>query len=280
MKLPGLTLMFYLSINLFSINSFGQTIKNNLQTISIAPVNYRVNESDGATLHGYYKKGYNLTIYGDTSAIGFKADCDMDDDWSGAKVQGTTQNTNTFETRFNCKFDPNKLYGTVMPGNDSGQHHYDGFNRVGAGVGDLTVTYRVNKDGRAIDSLIGVVFDRGPQTQPGESSLATVKKLGGNTGNDEYIYIIFPNSAKYLKKVVGTKSNGVSLTRSPTNADFEQAFAIMNSEKSAYLRKSTKETLLSTLSQIPIVTNFDYATKEEKAKGMTEAANDNRNVNE
>ena len=147
---------------------FGQTADNNptnIPIISKAPVSYRVNET-GSILHGYYKKGYNLTIYGDSSAIGYRADCDKDDDWSGAKVGGTTQSSNSLESAYKCVFNPHNLYGTVLPGNKKGQNHFDNLKKPGVAIGDLTITYKLDKNNRPIDSVIGVVFDRGPHNQP------------------------------------------------------------------------------------------------------------------
>src|SRR5664279_2077208 len=96
----------------YSSTIYGQTVENNSNNTNIvskAPVSFRVNES-GSTLHGYYKKSYSLTIYGDTSAIGYRADCDEDDDWTGAKAGGTTQSSNSFESAYKCVFNPHTLY--------------------------------------------------------------------------------------------------------------------------------------------------------------------------
>lgn len=267
----------------FVANASAQTLienPTNLKVVSSAPVSYRVNKKVGtkSVLHGYYKKGYNLTIYGDSSAIGFRADCDKCDDWSGAKVEGTTQDKNSFEGRMKCRFNPHELYGTVLPGG-KGMNHYEGTKKLGVSDGDLTITYRVDKSGKTIDSVIGVVFDRGPHNQPGESSVKARRDLGGNTDNNEYIYVVFPNTARHLKEVIGVKS-GDSLKRDPTQADMQQAYALMNRQQSASARKATKEALLSALSTIPIMNNFDFATPEEKAKALQQAPNDNRNLNE
>ncbi len=259
-----------------------QTAENNtakLPVVSKAPVSFRVNVS-GSKLHGYYKKGYNLTIYGDSVAIGYRADCDIDDDFSGAHVGGTTQSSNSFETKYKCVFDPHTLYGTVLPGNGKGQNHFDKLKNLSVGSGDLTITYKLDRTNRPIDSIIGVVFDRGPHNQPGESSVATCKKFNKLLDNNQFIYIIFPNSAKYIKEVIGTKPNTDTLQRNPTNQDFEQAYKLLFSEKSSGERKIMKENLIKLLSQIPILANFDNATPTEKAEGKQKPKNNDRNLNE
>lgn len=140
-------LITVLILTLHHFSMVGQTAENNplnIPVVSKAPINYRINVS-GSTLHGYYKKGYSLTIYGDTYSIGYRADCDKDDDWLGATVGGTTQSSNSFESTYNCVFNPHSLYGTVLPGNKTGQHHYDNLKKLGVGIGDLTITYKVDK---------------------------------------------------------------------------------------------------------------------------------------
>jgi len=281
MKLHIIIIFSVVLFNGLSTTSFSQSIENEgngISVVSRAPVSYRVN--DGKKLHGYYKKGYSLTIYGDSNAVGFRADCDEDDDWSGAKAGGTTQSKNSFETKFHCVFNPHTLYGTVLPGNASGQNHFDGAKKLGVGIGDLTITYKLDQHGNAVDSVIGVVFDRGPHNQPGESSVATRSKFKGNTDNNQFIYIIFPNSLKYLKQIVGTKANSNTLKRDPTNSDFEQAYKLMWDLSPTNIRKSAKDILLTSLSRIALVTNFDNATSQEKAKGKLKPGNDNRNLNE
>lgn len=261
---------------------FGQTAENNpknIPVISKAPISFRVNES-GSTLHGYYKKGYSLTIYGDTSSVGYRADCDEDDDWSGAIVGGTTQSSNSFESVYKCVFNPHILYGTVLPGNKKGQRHWDNLKKIGVGIGDLTVTYKLDKNNNPIDSVIGVVFDRGPHNQPGESSVATCNKFKTSLDNNQFIYIIFPNTAKYVKQSIGTKSDGKTLKRTPTNTDFEQAYKLMLADKLSNVRNQTKENIVSTLSSILIITDFDNATAQEKAKAKLKPKNNDRNINE
>lgn len=278
-----LIILFCLLFNGFSSKIYGQTSENttnNFAVVSKGPINYRVNNTDGKKLHGYYKKGYNLTIYGDTNAIAYRADCDMDDDWSGANAGGTTQSSNSFESSFKCVFNPHTLYGTVLPGNKSGQKHYDELKNLGVGIGDLTITYKLNQKGKTIDSLIGVVFDRGPNNQPGESSVATCKKLAGNVDNNQYVYIIFPNSAKYIKQVIGTNAKTKALNRSPINSDFEKAYKLMIAEMDSSKKTSAKAALLNYLSQKPLLQNFDNATKLEKEQGRLQPGNNDRNINE
>lgn len=261
---------------------YGQTAENNATSIPIvskAPVSYRVNES-GSKLHGYYKKGYNLTIYGDSFAIGYRADCDKDDDWSGANPVGTTQTSNSFEPTFKCAFNPHILYGTVLPGNKTGQNHYDKYTQLGVGVGDLTITYELDINNKIIDSVIGVVFDRGPHNQPGESSVATCNKFKKALDNNQFIYIIFPNTAKYVEQVIGTKTNNKYLKRDPKNSDFEQAYKLMLNEITINDRKVMQENLINLLSQISILSNFDNATVQEKADGKLKTKNNDRNLNE
>lgn len=261
---------------------FGQTAANNptnIPVISSAPVSYRVNES-GSKLHGYYKKGYNLTIYGDSLAIGYRADCDTDDDWSGANAGGTTQSSNSFESAFKCVFNPHNLYGTVLPGNNTGQNHYDKLKKIGVGIGDLTLTYKLDVNNKQKDSVIGVVFDRGPHNQPGESSVATCNKFKIALDNNQFIYIVFPNTAKYVKQVIGTKNNSNALKRNPTNADFEQAYKLMLNEITINDRNLMKVNLMNLLSQISILSNFDNATAKEKAEGKLKPKNNDRNLNE
>ncbi len=260
---------------------FAQTAgsnSTNIPIVSSAPVSYRVNES-GSVLHGYYKKGYNLSIYVDSSTLGFRADCDMDDDWSGANAGGTTQSSNSFESTFKCVFDPHNLYGTVLPGNKTGQNHFDNLKKLGVGIGDLTITYKLDKNNIPIDSVIGVVFDRGPHNQPGESSAATCNKFMNALDNNQFIYIVFPNTSKYVKQIIGTTNINV-LKRNPTNADFDQAFKLMLNENTANNRNVMKENLIKFLSQIPILSYFDNATAQEKAEGKLKPKNNDRNLNE
>ncbi|MDP4208913.1 MAG: hypothetical protein Q8928_08880 [Bacteroidota bacterium] len=267
---------------LFSSMLFGQTAENNpknIPVISKAPISFRVNES-GSTLHGYYKKGYSLTIYGDSSSVGYRADCDKDDDWSGAIVGGTTQSSNSFESEYHCVFNPHILHGTVLPGNKKGQRHWDNLKKLGVGIGDLTITYKLDKNNNPIDSVIGVVFDRGPHNQPGESSVATCNKFRTSLDNNQFIYIIFPNTAKYVKQSIGTKSDSKTLKRTPTNTDFEQAYKLMVADKLSNARNQTKGNIVSTLSSISIITDFDNATAQEKAKAKLKPKNNDRNLNE
>ena len=258
---------------------YGQTVDNILSKISdvsSAPVSFRVNES-GSKLHGYYKKGYNLTIYGDSSVIGYRADCDKDDDWSGAKKNGTTQTSNSFESIYRCVFNPHELYGTVLPGNKKGQNHFDELKKLKIGIGDLTITYKLGKNNKLIDSVIGVVFDRGPHNQPGESSVAICTKFKNTLDNNQFIYIVFPNTANYIKKITGTMDDKIALKRNPTNVDFQKAYIMMLNDRSA---NDMTENLKSLLSQISIVTNFDNATPQEKAQAKLKPKNDNRNLND
>ncbi len=273
------TLLFELLINPLV---FSQNTEKNIQNIPIlssAPVCFRINENDGS-LHGYYKKGYHLIIYGDTSSIGYRADCDEDEDWSGAKVEGTTQASNSFETTYKCEFNPNILFGTVLPGNKTGQNHWDNLKKVGVHVGDLTITYKLAINNHPIDSVYGVVFDRGPQSQPGESSVAVCNRFKSALDNNQFIYIVFPNTAKYLEKVIGMKNDNKSLTRTPTNMDFEKAFQLMTKEKSYYGRKKTQIELLNLLTTKSIVSNFDNANEKEKVDGKQKPKNNDRNINE
>jgi hypothetical protein len=276
--------LIFISIAFFCgrTDIIAQTVESNptsIPVVSSAPVSFRVKES-GSKLHGYYKKGYNLTIYGDSSAIAFRADCDTDDDWSGATIGGTTQSSNSFESSFGCVFDPHKLYGTVLPGNKNGQNHYDKLRDLSVGIGDLTVTFKLDKNNEVADSLIGVVFDRGPHNQPGESSVATCSRFKTKLDNNQFIYVVFPNTAKYVKQVIGTKSKSKVLKRNPANTDFEQAYALMLGEIEGNKRMKMQNELVSLLSQIPIVSNFDNATPQEKAAGKLKEKNNDRNLND
>ena len=271
-----------LFISSLSMISYGQSVDaadNSIPTLSIAPVSYRVNDS-GSHLHGYYKKDYSLTIYGDSSVIGFRADCDKDIDWSGATEPPPTQKKNSLEGIYHCAFNPHSLYGTVWPGNSSGQNHYDNAKRLGVREGDLTITYKVDKNGNVVDSVIGVVFDWGPQNQPGESSDTTCKKFKKGIDNNQFIYIVFPRSRKYLEQVIGTKANGKGLQRSPTNPDFVQAYQLMCDDAQGNTKIAAKSALLASLSKIPLVTNFDNATPNERKAGLSQPRNDGRNLNE
>lgn len=275
----------FLAIILFAGQTnltYGQTEENNstnLPSISKAPISYRINES-GSKLHGYYKKGYNLTIYGDSSVVGYRADCDKDDDWSGANVGGTTQSSNSFETTFGCVFNPHNLFGTVLPGNKAGQNHFDKLRSQSVGIGDLTLTYKLDKNNKLIDSIVGVVFDRGPQNQPGESSVATCDKFKTQLDNNQFVYLVFPNTAKYLKQIIGTKPNSQKLKRNLTNSDFEEAYKLMLNEIGINKRKQMQNDILNLLSQIPVISNFDNATPQEKADGKLRPKNNDRNLNE
>jgi hypothetical protein len=260
----------------------GQTAENNttnIPVVSKAPVSFRVNEG-GSKLHGYYKKGYDLTIYGDSLAIGYRADCDRDDDWSGTAAGGTTQSSNSFESTFKCVFDPHILFGTVLPGNNKGQNHFDKLKKHSVGIGDLTITYKLDKTNKPIDSVIGVVFDRGPHNQPGESSVATCNHFKTALDNNQFIYIVFPNTAKYIKQVIGTKTNSNALKSDPTNSDFEKAYKLMLNEITANERKKAQVNLIDLLSVIPVLSDFDNATAKEKADGKLKAKNNDRNLNE
>jgi hypothetical protein len=277
-------LIFKLLIIVFTINIdfFAQTLTQNeakIPSVSKAPICYRVNDNKNA-LHGYYKKEYSLTIYGDSNAIAFRADCDEDEDWSGAITEGTTQATNSFESTFHCTFNPNILFGTVLPGNKTGQNHWDKMKNLGIGIGDLTITYQLDKNNKLIDSVIGVVFDRGPQCQPGESSVAVCKKFKNHLDNNQFIYIVFPNSAKYLQQTIGMKKDNISLSRTPTNIDFEKAFLLMSEEKANGLRMQSNYKLYHALSSIGVIFNFDNASEQEKSNGMLKPKNNDRNINE
>lgn len=261
----------------FISSFFCQTINGQMKIVSKAPVSFRVNVS-GNNLHGYYKKNYNLEIYGDSFLLGYRADCDADDDWSGAVVKGTTQDKNVFEVKFKCKFNPHILYGTVLPGNSKGLNHYDGLNKQGVNAGDLTMTYKLDSKNKPIDSIIGVVFDRGPQNQPGESSVATCKKFKSSLDNNQFIYLTFPNSAKYLLQIIGLKSDKKTLNRDPTNSDFKQAYENMLKKNSKVIN-TNKKNLINKLSKFSIIKNFDNATKEEKAEGKLKPKNNDRNLN-
>jgi len=263
-------------------NLLAQTVDDTLikiPVVSKAPVSYRINVQ-GSTLYGYYKKGYDLTIYGDSLAVGFRADCDKDDDWSGAKAHGTTQPSNSFESAFRCEFNPHVLYGTVLPASQKGQNHFDKLKQLGVETGDLTLTYKLDEHNKPIDSVIGVVFDRGPQNQPGESSVATCNQFKTALDNNQFIYIVYPNTARYLKQIIGVKPDNRTLERSPTNADFEQAFKLMLLAHDAEKRDDTAKKLLQWLSQIKIVTNFDNATTQERTEGKLKPKNNDRNLNE
>lgn len=283
MKTKTRFIKFFLFLFCMTIaESFGQYNDMNPAVVSTAPVKFRVNEANGKTLHGYYSKGYNLTIYGDSTAIGYRADCDTDDDWTGATPGGTTQDENSFETKYKCVFNPHKLYGTVLPGNKTGQNHYDGTQRIGAVVGDITMTFKIDANGKAIDSILGVVFDRGPQTQPGESSVATCKKLKVTNDNNTYLYIIYPNSAKYLEQVIGTKPNSNKLKRNPTNEDVANAFTLLCTQEAANNKNRTdsQKKIVAFLAAEPMKTGFDNATPDEKIKGRSKPGNNDRNANE
>lgn len=262
--------------------SYGQPIENNsinIPIVSTAPVSFRVNES-GSILHGYFKKGYNLTIYGDSIAYGFRADCDRDDDWSGANLGGTTQSSNSFESKYKCVFNPHKLYGTVLPGNKVGQNHYDAILKLNGKVGDLAITYKLDQNNKVVDSIIGVVFDRAPHNQPGESSVAVCDKFKNDLDSNQFIYIIFPNSAKYVLEIIGLKDDNKTLRRNPQNTDFEQAYQLMIADTSKAERISERDNLVGMLSQFPIITNYDNATAQEKALGKSKPKNKNKNINE
>lgn len=276
-------LLFILCI--ISSECIGQNSENastNIPVVSTAPVNYRVNKSNGKTRHGYYSKGYAMTIFGDTNAIGFRANCDVDEDWSGAVADGPTQSSNSFEPKFDCTFDPNKLYGTVIPGRKVGQNHYDGTQKLGVEVGDLTITYKLSTQGKIIDSVVGVIFDRGPQNQPGESSVASCKKLKVTTDNNQFIYIIYPGSNKYLKQVIGTKPGTKKLKRNPTNNDFTEAYRRMLNQTAGSGKdyNAAKKSLLEYLSKLPLIENFDKPTVNEKKQGKLQPPNNNREVNQ
>jgi hypothetical protein len=263
-------------------NLLAQTVDDTLTKIPVvskAPVSYRINVR-GSVLHGYYKKGYDLTIYGDSLAVGFRADCDKDDDWSGAKAHGTTQSSNSFESAFRCEFNPHVLYGTVLPASQKRQNHFDKLKQLGVETGDLTLTYKLDEHNKPIDSVIGVVFDRGPQNQPGESSVATCNRFKTALDNNQFIYIVYPNTAQYLKQIIGVKPDNRTLERNPTNVDFEQAFKLMLLAHDAEKRDDTAKKLLQWLSQIKIVTNFDNATAQERTEGKLKPKNNYRNINE
>ena len=261
---------------------YGQTTEDSLIKIPIlstAPFSFRVNVS-GSKLHGYYKKAYNLTIYGDTLAYGYRADCDRDDDWSGATVGGTTQSFNSFESKFKCKFNPHQLYGIVLPGNKLGQNHYDAILKVNGKVGDLTITCKLDRNNKVVDSIIGVVFDRGPHNQPGESSVAVCDKFKNDLDSNQFIYIIFPNSAKYVVQIIGIKDDGKTLQRDPLNSDFEQAFELMIAEIYNFEKNIAKANLLEMMLPFAIINNYDNATVQEKARGKSRPKNKNKNLNE
>lgn len=273
-------LIFAASGNCFlTYGQSAENVPNSISIVSKAPISYRVNVT-GSKLHGYYKKKYDLTVYGDSLIMAFRADCDKDDDWSGATPGGTTQKGNSFETAYKIEFNPHILYGTVLPANEKGQNHFDGLKKNGAGIGDLTMTYKLDKNSKVVDSIIGVVFDRGPQNQPGESSVAICKKFGATLDSNQFLYIIYPGSSKYVKQVIGLKSNGKDLKRKPVNTDFEEAFKMMSRESSATDIQVKQKSLLDLLLTIKIINEFDHATAQEKKEGLLCPKNNDRNLNQ
>ena len=256
--------------------------------VSSAPVKYRVNESNGKTLHGYFNKGYNLNIYGNSSVAGFRANSDGDNDWSGAKAGGTTQSSNSFETKYGVSFNPNILYGTQLVGNGVGQNHFDGLNGIGAGTGDLTITFKIDNQGKVINNIYGVVFDRGPNTQAGESSIAANQQLKVRNDDNMFVFMVFPGSRKYLEQQVGLDGKGKML-RSPTNADIATAYNTMTSTDFANSKgQGTQLQIQNTnmfwsvfhkLTSEAMISNFDKPTKQEKEYGKIQPANNYRNAN-
>lgn len=275
MKLHFIVFYFLLTCGNTLILCQNLGITDSLVLISSAPVKYRINQKDGKTLHGYYSKGYNLNIYGNPNMITFRADCDIDDDWSGATVSGTTQSSNSFESHYSCVFNPHILYGTVIPGNALGQNHFDALKTLGIGAGDLSMTYKINSKGEILDSVIGVVFDYGPQNQPGESSVATVKRLKVINDNNEFVYVIYPNSRKFLIQILGNNDGSNQLNRNPSNDDFINAYMLMLKN----CPECTKNSSLSTLFSQKMITFFDNPSPIEKTEGLKQAMNKDRNSN-
>ena len=142
------------------------------EQISIAPVKYRVNTSK-TKLHGYYNKGYNMSVYSVSSpilAVGFRSDSDINEDWSHVKTgKGkTNKKGNKIEGKYGkIGWDPSKLNLLTIPGNNPGQNHFDGFQDAKVSMGDLYFAQVIGKDGSPGNSVVGVVGDVGPNTQPG-----------------------------------------------------------------------------------------------------------------
>ena len=70
------------------------------------------------------------------------------------KQPSTTQSSNSFESAYKCVFNPLNLFGTVLPGNKTGQTHFDRVKKLGVGIGDLTITYKLDKNNKPVDSII------------------------------------------------------------------------------------------------------------------------------
>lgn len=250
--------------------------------LSKAPVKFRINQNGGSELYGYFNKPYSLSIYGNDNVIGFRADCDLDNDWSGAIVKGTTQSSNSFENFYSTIFNPNLLYGTVIPGNKVGQNHFDATRNAGLRPGDLSITYLLDSHSKIMDSIIGVVFDYGPQTQPGESSVATFKQIRSISDANSYVYIVFPNSRKYLQQTIGITLPNQQLNRVPTNEDFIKAYELMKSTEQEFIhqRISLQKLIIEHLLKSPKIEDFDNPTEIERTKSLALPKNNDRNSNE
>ncbi|MCA6468806.1 MAG: hypothetical protein IM591_00265, partial [Chitinophagaceae bacterium] len=271
------------------------------ELITTTPVRYRVNVS-GSTLHGYFKKGYNLDVYStqlknptsnSTEAmVAFRADSDVNEDWSGASSVGTTQSGSAVEGKYGPGFNPDNLNLLTLPGNKKGQSNYDAFRSLGTSVGDLYLAMHLDKKGELSKKIIGIVGDFGPNSQPGEQSPSANKGLLNNangSGENNVIYIVFPGTAKYWEDLVGKNLKG-KLNRVPSNQDFQNAFNKFFNKYFSNNLKSGTELMFKNSEMfqktIDILINeksrkfYDEATTEEKKNALKLPKNNTRNSND
>lgn len=272
------------------------------ELIKTTTVRYRVNEAtDGSKLHGYYPKSYSQNVYSTQltnptdktlkKMTSFRSDADMNDDWSGTTASGTRQSSSAIENKYGTGFDPHKLNLLTLPGNAKGQSNYDAFKDEGADVGDLYVGLKLEKNGTLNGTVVGLVGDFGPNSQPGEQSpMANKNLLGKKTGGEDnqVIYIVFPGSDSYWKSVVGTTAKG-KIAAIPTNADINTAYSNFRKDYFAdekgngtATQKNNSNNFWKTVKLLMnevYRNNFDNATKEETKAGRARPANDDRNKN-
>jgi RHS repeat-associated protein len=270
------------------------------ELISSAPVKYRVNQS-GSKLHGYYPKGYNSNIYASaltnptsesiqSFVIGYRADADVNIDWSKADAHGTIQSGSAIESKYGVAINPENVNLVTIPGNDKGQSHFEAMKAKGVTSGDLAVSLRIGAGGTVSQTAAAIIGDYGPQSQPGEQSPAANRSLGykNGTGDNNIIYLVFPGTSKYLEAAIGTDKKG-HLLRSPTNEDINKAynsfrkdfFADANGKGTATQINNTKayRTLLGRLQGESSKKLYDEAdpSKREKQNALQQPPNNNRN---
>ena len=250
------------------------------ELISTASIKYRVNYN--STEHEYFNKGYDQNIYASRltnandasikiSVIGWRADSDEDRDGSGAMPgkANTDQKVTSFGTKYGKELDASTVPYGVIPGGV----HKEALSKEGVVVGDLYITFRIDKGGMLGGALsVGILGDVGPQGQPGEQSTYANKQTNNGNGveSNEYVFIAFANTAKYWIDIVGTDKKG-KINSAPTAEQINQAIeTFVNDYLPDFENANFSEFLkiYNTLLDQEHKKNYDNATLSEKSAAI------------